>query len=64
MTPNEETEGWHYLVVKKLFALLTGITSRLNGDFCCLNYFHSFRTENELKCHEKVYQKIKAFVEL
>ena len=39
---------------KKLSALLTGITSKLNGDFYCLNYIHSFRTENELKSHEKV----------
>ena len=64
MIPNEETESSHYLAVKKLFALLTGITSKLNGDFYCLNYLHSFRRENELKCHEKVCQKIKAFVEL
>ena len=39
---------------KKLSALLTGITSKLNGDFYCLNYIRSFRTENELKSHEKV----------
>ena len=26
MTPNEEKEGWHYLAVKNLSALLTIIT--------------------------------------
>ena len=25
MIPNEEKEGWHYLAVKKLTALLSGI---------------------------------------
>ena len=31
MTPNGE--GWHYLAVKKLSALLGGKTSKNNGDF-------------------------------
>ena len=31
---------WHYLAVKSLSALLTGITSRHDGDFYCLNCFH------------------------
>ena len=35
---------WHYLVVKKLSALLRGITSKNNGDFYCVNCPHSFRT--------------------
>ena len=26
------------------------------GDFYSLNYFHSFRTENKFKSHEKVYK--------
>ena len=39
----------HYLAVKKLSALLGGITSSHNGDFYCSNYFHSFRTENNFK---------------
>ena len=38
---------------KKLSALLRGITSKHHGDFYCLNYLHSFRTENKLKSHEK-----------
>ena len=52
MIPNEEKEGWHYLTVKKLSALLHGITFNHKGDFYCLNCLRSFRTEN--KSHEKV----------
>ena len=50
------TDGkkWHYLPVKSLSALFIGITSNNNGDFYCLNCFHSYRTENKLKKHEKV----------
>ena len=50
------TDGkkWHYYAVKKLSALLRGITSKHNGDFYCLNCFCSFRTENALKNHENV----------
>ena len=54
MTPNEEKVVWNYLTVKKLSALLRGIISKDNGDFYCLNYLHSFRTENKLKPYEKV----------
>ena len=54
MIPNEEKEGWHYLEVKKLSILLRKITSKYHGDFYCLNCLHSFRTENKLKCHEKI----------
>ena len=45
------TDGkkWHYLAIKKLSALRTGITSKNEGDFYCLNRFDSFRTENKLK---------------
>ena len=35
-------------------ALFRGITSNNNGDFYCLNCFHSFRTENKLKKQKKV----------
>ena len=48
MIPNEEKEGWHYLAVKKLSALLRGITSKRKGDLYCLNCRHSFGTENKL----------------
>ena len=47
------TDGkkWRYLAVKKLSALFKETTSNEKGDFYCLNYFHSFRTENKLKKH-------------
>ena len=44
----------HYLAVESLSALLRGVTSNHNGYFCCLNCFHSYSTEKELKKHEKV----------
>ena len=59
MIPNEEKEGWYYLAVKRLLALLRGIISKHKGDFYCLN------------CKKKVnlnlmkeYVKVKIFVEL
>ena len=63
MIPNKEKEGSHYLTVKKLCTILSGITSKHHGDFYCLNCLHSFRTENKLKSYEK-YVNIKIFVEL
>ena len=33
--------------------LLRGITSRYNGDFCCLNCLHSFRTKKKNFNHIK-----------
>ena len=50
------TDGkkWHYLAVRSLPALLRGITSSNNGDFYCLNCFHSYRTHNKPKKHERV----------
>ena len=50
MIPNRE--GWHNLAVKKLLALLRGITSKNNGDFYCLSCLLSFRTKNEGKSHK------------
>ena len=47
-------ERWHYLVVRSLSALLRGISSSNNGDFYCLNCFHSYRTHNKLKMRERV----------
>ena len=41
---------------KKLSALFKRIRSNNNGDFYCLNYFQSFRTENKLKKHYDVYK--------
>ena len=40
--------------MKRLSRLLRGITSNHNGDFYCLNYFHSYSTEKRLIKHEKV----------
>ena len=53
---------WHYLAVKSLPALPRGITSNRNGDFSCLNCFHSYSTKGKMcgkkgkkgKKHEKV----------
>ena len=47
-------ERWHYLVVRSLSALLRGISSSNNGDCYCLNCFHSYRTLNKLKKHERI----------
>ena len=52
MIPSREI--WHYRAVKKLSALLKGITSKNNGDFYCLNYLHSFRTKSKLESHKNV----------
>ena len=66
MIPNGErckvnSKGqWHYLVVKKLSALLRGITSKTDGDFYRLNCLHSFITKNKLQFHKR-YVKIKIF---
>ena len=47
-------ENWHYLVVKNLSRLLRGISSNHDGDYYCLNCFHSYMTENKLNAHKKV----------
>ena len=52
---------WNYLAVKKLSALLRGITSKNNSGFYCLNCLHSFRTKNKLESN-KEYLKVKIFV--
>ena len=49
-------ENWHYLVVKSLSGLLTGITSNHKEDFYCLNCFHSYRTKNKLEAHKKIWE--------
>ena len=36
MIPNEEKEGWHYRIVKKLSILLRGITSKTSWLFLLL----------------------------
>ena len=47
-------ENWHYLVVKSLSGVLTGITSNHKEDFYCLNCFHKYRTKNKLEAHKKI----------
>ena len=51
----DKNNRWHYLAVKRLSALFRGLTSTNNGDFYCLNCFHSYRTLNKLQKHERVY---------
>ena len=43
--PNKEKR--HYLAVKKLSELLTGIISKHYGNFYCLNCLQCFPTENK-----------------
>ena len=54
------TGKWHYLAIKRIPALLRGITSTHNDDFYCLNCFHSYRTHDKLKNMSK-YLKITIF---
>ena len=44
-----DNKKWHYLAVKSISKLLRGITSNHVGDFYCLNCFHSYTTEKNLK---------------
>ena len=50
MIPNRER--WYYITVKKLAALLRGITSKNNSDFYCLKFLHSFRTKEKFEPHQ------------
>ena len=59
--PNRE--GWSYLAVKKLSALLRQKTSKNNGDFYCLNCFHSLEEKTNV-AHIKKHVKINVFVTL
>ena len=45
----DDDENRHYLAVKSISKLLRGITSNQNGDFYCLNCFHSYRTKKNLE---------------
>ena len=54
MITDDKNEKWHYLAVKSIPRLFRGITSNHDGDFYCLNCFHSYRTKNRLKKHEKI----------
>ena len=54
MITDDDGKRWHYLAVRSLSALLRGISSSNNGDFYCLNCFHSYCSLNKLKKHERV----------
>ena len=49
MTPNEEKESWQYFAIKKLSALLKGVTST-RGDFYCLNCLHDKVCKSKYFC--------------
>ena len=57
-------ENWHYLTVKNLSRLLRGINSNHDGDFYCLNCFHSYRTKNKLEAHKKCENRDDCHVEM
>ena len=46
--------SWQYLAVKNMSGLFRGIISNHNGDFYCLNCFHSYTIENKLKQHKRI----------
>ena len=39
---------------KKYIGLVRGITSNHDGDFYCLNCFHSYTTEKKLKKYQRI----------
>ena len=47
-------EKWHHLSIKKLHALLRGVTSKHVRRFYCLNCFHSNSTKDKLEKRENV----------
>ena len=47
-------EGWYYLPVTKLSALIRGITSKHVGGFSNLNCLHLFRTKSEPESHKQI----------
>ena len=50
----DKNNRWQYIAVKSLKLLFRGTTSNYHVDFYCLNCFHSYRTHNKLKKHERV----------
>ena len=47
-------EGFYYLELQNLCALLRGIMSKHVGDFYCLNCPSSFRAKNKPESHKKL----------
>ena len=41
---------------KKITCIIRGIKSKHQGDFYCLNSFHSFATENKCESHKNLYE--------
>ena len=52
MITDNNNNNCHYLAIRSIPGLLTGITSNHAGDFYCLNCFHSYTTKNKLKRRE------------
>ena len=50
----DNNNRWHYFAVKSLPALFREITSTHYENFYCLNCFHSYRSINKLKKHERI----------
>ena len=57
MITDSNNNNWDYLTVKCISGLLRGITSNHDGDFYCLNCFHTYKTKKDLKSM-KEYAKI------
>ena len=51
------SDGIILLYVKTFPALLRGITSKHDGDFYCLNCFHTYSTKDKPKKHKGVCEK-------
>ena len=58
LTITDGTSNWHCLAVKSISGLLRGITSNHNGDFYCLNCFHSYTTERKLRKHKRICENL------
>ena len=48
-----DSKKWHYLAVKRLSALLRGITSNHKENYYCLKCFPSYSTKEKLTKHKK-----------
>ena len=40
--------------IQRPISIIKRITSKHHRDFCCLNSFHSFATENKLQSHKRL----------
>ena len=47
---------WSTFAVKKLYPLLSGISSKHDADFYCVNCLHLFRAKTKVESHKKVYE--------